>query len=334
MKKTGLCSMLLLMVFTLQAQINPLPPEDFLNIKIPSPPSDGKVCNSNAEQKTEFGESVSRIIKEAEDQIAYLRRDEKKNVVTMQEDAKQKMQNDYGLSAADMQKLQSGKMSKEEKKAMADKVLKQQNAGLTVDKAKEVSKYSKEGKEAWAESYAAQQKAEAAKDPKKNQQTLENNKQYSDLLQEQDLLRRKLTAEEEKFGQMLGELESDSTAIQLRRDIDALTTKYMSLVGVEHGQGAEMEEIAGKIKSLKLQYCNMLTPKYIEVLGLFRNAISKNMPDYYRMEVLINEVNKKTSGSAVNIMQKGLYGYNAIGGYLNILHDAYKYSIYDTDLPF
>ena len=333
MKKIILFQLMLFSVYILQAQFNPMAPEVFLNMKVPFPPGEDKVCSSNAQQKTEFGESVTRIMEEAKEQITFLRRDEKKNAVTMQEQAKQKMQSDYGISEADMKKMQSGKMSKEEKKAMADKLL-QQNYGISVDEAKDVSKMSKAGKTAWAEGFVEQQKAETEKDPKKNQETLEKNKQLYDMTQEKDLLSRKLTAQEEKFGQKLQELEVDSTAIQIRRDIAALTEKYMSMVGVDYGQGPEMEQIAGKIKSKKSVYCERLTPKYIEVLALYREAIKKNMPDYYRLEVLINEVNKMTSGSTVDMMQKGLIAYNAIEGYLTILHDAYKYSLYDLDQPF
>ena len=334
MKKIILFNLILWSVSFLQAQTTPMAPETFFSMKAPSVPSLSNVCNTTNKKKTDYKESISQVMKETDDQIAYLRRDEKKNVSTMQEQAKQQMVTQYGLSAEDMQKMQSGKMTKEEKKAMADKVLQQQNLNITVDKAKEVSTYTKEGKQAWAESYAEQQKAEAEKDPKKNQETLEKNKKLYDLMQEKDLLNRKLTAELEKFGLMLQELETDTTAIRMLRDIDKMKEKFMSMVGQDYGQGPEMERLSGMIKSEKLAYCNRLTPKYLDVMGLFKEAVKKNMPDYYRLEVLTNEVNKMTTGSTVDLMQKGLAGYNAIGAYLGLLHDAYKYSIYDPEQPF
>lgn len=333
MKKLLLLPLLACSFLLSQAQFTPMPPEQFLQLSVPAPPNLNAVCNSSGQQKNDYREKMNKLVKAAEAQTAYLKKDEKKNAATMEQQAKQQIATQYGLSAADMQQLQSGKMSKEEKKAMADKML-QQSSNISIDEVKGVSKMNKAEQTEWSGQYMAEQKAAADKNPAQYQATQAKNKSLFELTQEKDVLYRKLSAEQEAFGKQFGELETDKTAQTLLKEIDALRTKYMSLVGVDYGQGKEMNALAESIKAKKATYCSMQTKRYLEILGRYRESVEKNFPEYDRLEVLTNEANKLTTGSTVQMMEKGFMNYQQIEAYLKFLKDAYQYSIYDTGQPF
>lgn len=308
-------------------------PKTFL-LQLPSPPVSGTVCNTDDESRHAYRESMHTWELKLDEEIAGLRKDDKKKAAMMQYQAEQKVAADYNLSAADMEKLKSGKMTPEQKKAMADKMLQQQGYSMTVDEARDVSKMSKAGKQAWAESMAAEQMAEAEKDPKKNVQDQKNAKSLVEMTEERDQLFKKLSAFQDKYAQRIAELDTNKTYRRMLAEIDSLTKEYNSMVGVDYGQGAKMDQIAGEIKSRKMAYCSGLTPKYLSILSEYKDGLLKNLPDYYRLEELTNEINKKTSGTTVDMASKGLMAFEAIKPYFTLLADAYRYSIYTKGNPY
>jgi hypothetical protein len=322
MKKTILISMLWLTTYAAQAQFTPLSPELFFSSNVPAAPSVNEICTTTKEKRQAYAEKLLKIQKELDEQIAYLKKNEKQDAALMQEQARQKAANDLGLSPADMQKMQSGKMSKEEKKAMADKMM-QQQFGITTSEAQDVAGYSKAGKEAWATDFAQSQQGNA-----KNQQAPQS-MSLIELNKEKDALSLKLSTTNETYAEQFRAVENDTAMARLLREIDAHIASYNKLVGVDYGQGPEMEKLILSIKSKKAVYCSKQTTKYLGILERFAASVVKDMPDYYRLEALINEVNKKTTGSDVNMMKKGLLSYENIKLYVSRLAAVYQFSLYD-----
>ncbi len=329
MKKNFLAYLFLLANTVLFAQSTP---ESVLQ-KLPVAPDTKKVCSATGETKRLYRETVEGFEEMVEETLSNLEENEEQDAITMQEQAKKKIAADYNISASDMQKMQKGNMSEAEKQAMIDKMM-QQKFNISMEEVKDVSKMSKSGQEAWAEGFATEQIAEAEANPKKNQEELKKNMSLFEMTKEKDELYKKLMAEERAIGEKFAELDSDKAGIKLLKEIDSLFAAYSKLIGIDYGQGGQMEAIRTQITLKRQAYCNKYSPLYLNLLDQHRVMVSKNIPDYYRLEELTNKTNKAVLGTSIDVVKKGALGFQFLKGYIRKLKDAYKYCIYDTDNEF
>ena len=107
------------------------------------------VCKT--EVREQFIKQASKLETEVAEEITQRKEKSKTNIKGFDEQASKQMadQNGVSVSAGDIQKMKSGKMSQEAYRAMADKML-QQSMNMSMDDAKDASKMSKSGQKAWS----------------------------------------------------------------------------------------------------------------------------------------------------------------------------------------
>ncbi len=116
----------------------------------------------------------------------------------MEANAMKQMQQKYGMSEEDMNKMKNSRnMTDAEKKALANKMVMQQT-NMSMSEIQNMSKMSEAGKKAYAEAYATEAMANAQADPKKYAPDNNAGDLYK-LTNEQQTLNQKITAGQEKI---------------------------------------------------------------------------------------------------------------------------------------
>lgn len=262
------------------------------------------VCKK--EVREQFLKQVYKLKTEVEEEITQRRSKSKANSKGIDEQAAKNMmkQSGYNVSDADIQKMKT--VSKEEKKAMAEKMM-QQNMNMSVDEAKKVSKMSKEGQKAWAEGMSTEMMADAQANPDKNKAAQKKNMNMYELAQEQSQLAQKIQLSSQKFAEQLEEFNKlkEKTTNEYNACVKKVDKDFENKVN--HVLGDEYYE------SIKLQketcyqtYCGYLIPKYKAILLDRFNTMVAMGDDYNRMDVLANELASATTGSKKEVYEPGL----------------------------
>ena len=300
--------------------------------RIPGVPSDA--CSMKGEQKQQYLDQINLVLKDIEKVISSKKKSVERDVDNSKSQIEKNMAKEYGLTNADVQKLKQKKLSKEEKRAIADKML-QEKAGISMDEVKKLKKMSKEGKKAWAEGYSTEQMAikSSNSDSSKTEEQIKAEKKMAkdkrmfDLVQEQKLILDRISASDKKYVNKLAELDKeDSTAtVILDRQRKPLLKKLNDVPGPSE---EEAKSIQDEIRSYEKIYCNKLTPIYMDILGECLSSLNKFMPDYKRLEEIDDELNKTTLETNKGFTSPGLYQLSAVKSYAGLLLNSFKYVNY------
>ena len=311
MKKSGFIFIFLLWGLLCNAQVAP---ESFID-RFPTVPDN--VCGMNYLDRQEFLDKVKVVSDEITEILDQLNEEIEENAPEMEKQAMNRVAQQYGFSAADMQKLQDGgKLSEQEQRALANKML-QNSMNISMGEVDNLKNMSKEGREAWAQAYSTEIMADAQADPDKYKNQQLQTKSLYDLSMEQKHLLDSLTAIEAKFGKQFDEIYNSSDAIADREEIDQLELKRSTMVGSSSDD--EMEEISNLIKDKKHAYCAKLTPGHLAIIQKYIDHVKTSLPAYYRLEQIENKVIKAQTGVDIN-MKRGhlvLGKVSSIGGALS-----------------
>lgn len=295
-------------------------PESFI-LKIPDLPM--SPCTIDYEEREVFLSKLSELEDELRSEIEP--RKEKIEIAyknSKPQFEKQVMQ-ESGLSQSDIQKLKNKKLSKEEKKKIADKMI-QEKTNMSLQEIENLKKMSKEGKEAWAEAYTTEQMA--TMEGKTDSLNIVNQKNMNlyELAKEQSELAQLVAAEGQKFINKFYELDQlDSTASDLlvRRD------SIMASMGKEDGK--EYENKVNEIRRLELSYCQTMTPDYFAILNDHLISLKSMQATYFKLEKVNAELNEATLKiKNPDFYSPGLMGLEAVRSHINLLQDAFKYAKY------
>ena len=137
--------------------------------RVPALPKDS--CNISKANADSFVEQVSALIDELTNEIEERNRSAddyaEAHRGNMEENAMNQVQQQYGISDEDINKMKNSKdMTDAEKQAMANKMVMQQT-NMSMDEIQKMSKMSESGKKAYAEAYATESMADAQAKPKK-----------------------------------------------------------------------------------------------------------------------------------------------------------------------
>ena len=343
MKKKFLFYMLLIVALLSYAQPTP---EVFI-ARTPPPP--GNECNSTAAQKENYLKKVRELKDTLEKRIFVLKQEGKENAKEFQEQAKQKMANQYGITAADMEKMKqinNSQMSKEEKKAeklaMAEKMMQQQNIDISPKKVAELKDST--AKKNWATSIQTEQMAEVEGNPdynKNNQPVMEKNMSAAEMGKEYDMLIKKENArftkpdaqfkELKEDAEKMAEDTTDNSLLHRIREKEVELGKVNTTDNPSPGEIMKAQGIWDEIKSLKLQYCFKFTPRLLDALSNQFNAIKLSVDDYYRIEELGNKLNTTSTGVSIPVTPRGLSTLNALNSYLLNLDGIFTYSLFNAN---
>jgi hypothetical protein len=300
--------------------------ENFIH-KIPSIPN--KSCSTTRASVDNFQQSVSELINQIDNQLEALRESESQSSQVNEEAVKakamQQMSQQYGLSAAQMQQMKSGKMSAADKQALANQIL-QQQTNMSMGEVQNLKNMSEPGRKAYAEALGAEMMA--TQQAGQDQTTTDNNPaNLYKLAQEQQNLNSKINAAARKIGDMYNKVEDPELA-QSMDSIRAWHNKMMSMAGVDYGQGPEMKRLAEKIKQEKMKICDKYTPRYFAALSNHLDIMKSSFPDQRQLGDVTSQITKMQAGVAIPSSSVEIGELESVKGYLNKLKDAWQYKLY------
>ena len=268
-----------------------------------------------------FLKNVFKQKTELEEEITYRKNITKENTKNIDDQAGKKMmeQMGYSVSPGDIQKMKNA--SKEQKIAMAQKMM-QQNMNMSIDEAQKVSKMSKEGQKAWAEGMSTEMMAEAQSNPDKNKALQKNNMNMYEMVQEQSQLAQKIQGSNQKLSERLDEFNKlkEKTKLEyeasLKRIDKEMENKINSSLGDDY-----YETLKKQKETLYANYCGYLTPKYKDILSDQLTTLISLGDDYNRLDVLTNEITIATTGNKKKICEPGITYLEALLAYVFLLED-------------
>jgi len=223
---------------------------------------------------------------------------------------------------------------KKEKKALADQMM-QQSMNISMGEIENLKKMDKAGQKAWATAYATEKQAEVMADPKKYQDLNAKNMEKYNLQTRQKQLGDSLNAQQNKYMTMFRDLQENQDGKKLLAKIESIRKEIYDLYteATKQEKSPDQQKLVAlrtEMRATKVSYCNLLSPKYADVLAKYKLFIQSSIPAYYRFEKLTNEVNASLTGVDIS-PEPGEYGLGQISGYINRLKDAYKYNLYGPE---
>lgn len=310
-------------------------PEAFISL-LPSPP-EGICAEGENDAKSAFIEKVGEIKEKLDEEIS--RRTEKieSDMEANQGKMEQHAMARTGVSPQLMQQMMAiekaskgatgdqKKAYEAQKKALAGQMM-QQSTNISMGEIENLKKMDKAGKTAWAEAYATEKKAEVMADPKAYQQKAATDMKNYKLAEKQRQLADSLGAQSMKYMKQFEELETSKESQNLLTQISELDTRLNEEYQKENRPNDDaIKSLTNQIRDIQISYCNMQSPKYLEILSKFKSFTQASLTPYYRLEKLTNQVTATQTGVEINT-QPGLMGLQAIGSYLSKLSDVYRYN--------
>jgi len=294
-------------------------PEAFVGL-LSGIPSD--VCSMKHEEREKYLNKVDSLLDLVKTEIQRRKQSDKADNKNSQQQALNNAAQQYGLSPQDMQKIKSGSMTKAQKQAIADKAL-QNSHNMSFDEAKALSKTKSEGKKAWAEGYSTEVIADQTADPKKTQDLQFKYKSQNELMAMQKNLLDSLDAISIKFEHQKQDIDNEPLAKDLIKSIGELNNE---MIGKSN---EESDVIRKKIKLKKMTYCNTFSPLFLNILSNETSFTKASIPAIYKLERITNQLTKLQTGADINL-QPGSMGLSTVAGFLQSLHEVFKYNIMDA----
>jgi len=325
----------LLFVSTAYAQDDP---KSYLS-RIPALPNN--VCSMSDSEREKYLEKVDKIYQELLSKIEAKEESSQKNneqgLETIKKDMENKMKQDYGLSATDIQNMENDDLSDEEREAIGNKML-QQKYNVSINDLKNVSEMSENEQQAWIESYAGKQTADV-QNHKEATIDAENKKNMNmaELQKEQISLNNQLTVFASKYDNKLKDLEKKESAakIELKNELDkilkALFKQYPGAGGGEEGGGINEEDrkrdaiYEEKREKLQQQHCNEFSLSYYNIVKEKISELPAQLPLIKRFVEISNQLYQSQLDTKIEITPSGLQELKAIEGCVALQIDIFKY---------
>jgi len=326
---------LLLLTFSVSFTNAQTMPEAFMGL-LPNPP--GNLCSEGEnDSKSSFMQKISEVSNQLNEEISR-RNDEIENHVDQN---KSKMQQNAmartGVSPQLMQQMMAleekskgatgdqAKAYKAQKKALADQMI-QQSMNISMGEIDNLKNMDKAGKTAWAEAYATEKKAEVMADPEAYKQKNAANMKDFKLLQKQKQLADSLGAQVVKYMKQIEDLDKDQGAQAMLTQIKELEAKLNLEYQKENRPNDNaIKAYSNQIRDIQISYCNLQSPKYLDILSKYKSFTQASLTPYYKLEKLINQVNATQTGIELNT-EPGMLGLQAVKSYLGRLSDVYRYN--------
>jgi hypothetical protein len=298
--------------------------------RVPALPRDS--CNISRANAESFAQQVSALTEELTNDIEERNRKSneyaEENRGAMEDNAIKQVQQQYGMSEEDINKMKDSKnMTDAEKQAMANKMVMQQT-NMSMSEIQNMSKMSEAGKKAYTEAYATEAMASAQADPKKYSPDKNAGKLYS-LTNEQQALNQKIIAGQQKIANMYAAIENDPEGKAMLDKISKWSAKLTSMMGeVSDYEAHVMDSIGGLITKEEIKYCNKFTPRYRAVLKQDLANLKASLPDCNRFDEVTGELMKLQTSIDAPPEIAETTSLQALNSYLGNLKNAYKYKLY------
>jgi len=298
--------------------------------RVPALPPDS--CNITKAGMESFVQQCSMLREELGNYIKEIGRKSEEhadaNRETVENNAVKQVQQQYGMSEEDINKLKNSKnLTDAEKKALANKMVSQQT-GMSMEEIQKMSKMSEAGKKAYAEAYATEAMADAQANPKKYAPD-EKARSLFNLGNEQKTLNQKIQGGMKKTENMYAAIENDPEGKIMRDNMAKWNEKLMSMMGeVSASEAKIMDNLADQITNEQIKYCNKFTPKYRKVLKQELADLKSSIPDCNRFDQVTGELFKLQSGVDPLPETSELSSLTLLGAYISHLKNAYYYKLY------
>ncbi len=290
-------------------------PEAYMS-QMPAVPS--TCCGVSEEKVSSFEKSVRDIEKRLSAEI----RERKKESEAYAEANRDKVASSIIAppEGADTSSGKKGKMTKEEKKAMREKLLREY--GLSSDDTGKVKNMTKEERLAWAQSQAADADKKQQKD-QKYQDAVKNAGSNSNLIQEQLSLNEKINARLKGFDEKFEALDKKADEAR-EKEISPIWKRLSAQFGSEGGKPKEYEKDRRDYNAACKRHCEKFSPQYRDLLNEYLSAIKACLPDYRRLETVRSKLNFGLDRPID--ADDGLMGLEALDEYLDRFDNAYIYN--------
>ncbi len=304
--------------------------EDFMK-RIPPLPKDS--CNITMEAANAFQNSVAELLNDVEYRINELNRTvnagAKASEAASKEAAINQLSQQYGMSQEDINKMKSGKMSQADKQAMANRMM-QQQTNMSMAEAQNFQNMSEAGKKAYAEAYAAETMAVQQSNAGKQPATTQSGDTYKLVTEQQEVMGR-INTYTQKIGAPYAAISNDPSAQESLDKISKWNNQITLMMGVDYGQGKQMDSLALLVKNEQIKYCDKFTPKYRAALRNHLTVFKMSVPDQYRLGQITAEMTKASTGQTPPPESAEIGVLESLKGYLSNLGDAYKYKLYYSE---
>ncbi len=278
-----------------------LPPGSFMG-DVPTMPLDA--CHATTAQKDDFGQRVAALKRRVDQELTRRRAESRSAHQAAAPQVQQKLRQEAGLTPQELAKLQHG--SAAERAAASDK-LQEERYGLSAEDLRDVKKMSPEARRKWAAAYAKEQQASAS-DPAVRKRVAEAGARGPQPALDPDFraMQRRLAAQENGFVQQLRQLGEDAKGKEVREQ-------------------ARSERRTDAAKGLEEQYCLLLGPRQVEVLGNYRDWLAGSLADFARVEKVQGDMLKAQTGQ--DPAEPGELGILKIKSFLDSLEQLYQYDV-------
>lgn len=219
----------------------------------------------------------------------------------------------------------SARMTKEERKARSEQMMRQM--GVSPEETKKLKSMTKEERTAWALANDGKAADKMQSDPK-FQETTRQGKAVHDMQIEQKALLDRIDARKAGIMSRFKILDQNA-ANRKAKDLDPLQRQLASMGGLvtSKAQSDRMDAIAMQLKNAQSIYCETYSPQYITLVNEYLAAVKASLPDYKRLEEIIAKtqlgLDKPIAASS------GVLGIEALRDYTTMLAKVFKY-----DLPY
>jgi len=295
--------------------------------KTPALPRDS--CNISKAEAENFYNQVSELIVEVENDIDALNEQVDQNADNNEAAAKEnamKLMQQYGMSEEDMAKMKNKDLSDEDKEEIANNMMMQQ-ANMSMDEAKKLQNMSEAGQQAYATAYATEMMATQTYDPQQQAKSDDAKNSYQ-LISEQQVIIGKINANNTKIANLYAEIENDPSGKKMLDNIAKWNSQWTNLIGIDYGQGKQMDSLYALMKNEKIKYCEKFTPKYRNALRQHLSIFKAALPDYRQMADITDQLTKSQTGISTPPESKELMSLQSLKSYLEKLKDVSRYKLY------
>lgn len=290
-------------------------PETYLP-QIPAAPNN--CCGIKEAEKSSFNKTVHDLDKKMEKEI----RERKKEAKAYMDANKDALASRMITRPGGMETKggKSGKMTKAEKKAMAEKMMREY--GLSPEDPKKLKNMTKEERIAWGRTHGADAEKKL-QDDEKYQDAKKQAKPNHDLLVEQQALMKKIEDRMSGFAKKFDTLDQKAGALE-NQELGPIRKKlasYGEIINKE--QEAPLKQDLMELKAAQKRCCEIVSPQYRALLDEYLSAVKASLPDYKRLELIIA---KTQLGLDKPIeAEDGHMGIVALRKYLSRLEKVFKY---------
>ena len=294
-------------------------PLEYLNA-IPQPPGDP--CGLDIGEKTQFLQELESILRPFKESAEEESEASEKFREEHEQDQAVSSLLKMGYTREEAEKLKNAdQMTEEEQMAIANQMMKRQN-NMSMKQVMKVSEYDSASLSRWGKAKSTSMMANQQVDQEKNTEKQLEIKSHLELQDQIKSLSDKLTAGENKYLEMLGQLEAeaDTARSKMNPEIEKL---YKSLT---EGNG-NSEQIISRIITLRDTYCAKFTPRYLQIIKDYKIFVINNLEEYNKLEELQMKLAESQGILDDPNYNPGKLAMGKAGGYANMVGGIFKYNL-------